>query len=376
MNVVISERFLPEQGGSIEWLINLFSKWPEPVELVTHSYESETIEFDSSNIKLHRLNILHKDWGLDSIDSIRKYFRIFLYVYKLTKSKQNVNIYCTKVIPEAFPIMILKIFRKNTKIYSFVHGEELLAYESSKQLKVLFWLTIKFIDKCFANSSHTKRQLEKLSKNIPVILSNPCIDIESFTLDTNKNNLRKSIEIPEDVFVLISVSRLVQRKNHKAVIKAVKELKKEHKVLYLIIGEGEEKEALKKLVLESELTNEVKFIGRVSESDKVNYLYSADLYVSPGIKLEYDQEGFGISFVEAQACGLPVVAGNSGGEEDAVLDKKTGYILKKTDSLLDVISLFINNREKYDSFSKEALSFAKRFDVKKSVKTLYENLLK
>ncbi len=74
------------------------------------------------------------------------------------------------------------------------------------------------------------------------------------------------------------------------------------------------------------LEKHVRFMGHVSEVDKFRLLHVSDLYVSSS-----QHEGFGIVFLEAMACGLPVVCYDHGGQTDFLDDGKTGFLLPLND---------------------------------------------
>ena len=371
MNIVFTERFYPENGGSIEWLFNLFSVWPAPVIFLTHKYDQNFQNL--KNIQIFQDNLLHKDWGLNKSDSIIKYYRAFKILLKLSKGKEHTNIYCAKIIPEAIPAIILKLFRKNVKVYCFVHGEELLVYNTSRQLKLFFKITKNFIEKFVANSNNTKKLLLNYTKDENIIVSYPCISINQDLKIKSKLQLREKYNILPNTKVLLSIARLVERKNHKAVILALKSIiESKPDILYLIVGDGEYREPLELLVKENNLTRNTRFIGKVDNKTKDEIYSLSDIFLLPGKKIETDFEGFGVSFIEAQSYGLPVIAGNTGGEGEAILDNQTGFIVDNDDNLLEKLQILLDNKTLYDEFSKKALEFSKQFSNNTSAEKLYQ----
>lgn len=103
---------------------------------------------------------------------------------------------------------------------------------------------------------------------------------------------------------VIFVGRLIREKNVDILIKAISLLKKDlPDIKCLIIGDGPERDKLKKLTIDLKLTKNVKFVGFLSNHDDVvSYLKSSKVFVLPSVR-----EGFGIAALEANACGLPVV---------------------------------------------------------------------
>jgi phosphatidylinositol alpha-1,6-mannosyltransferase len=140
---------------------------------------------------------------------------------------------------------------------------------------------------------------------------------------------------------LLTVARLDLNKGHDRVLEALAILKAQGiKPQYIIVGQGDEEIRLRKMTQILGLENQVEFTGFISRNQLPSIYNSCDIYVmaSREIPGRLDLiEGFGISFLEASASGLPVVAGNSGGVSDAVRNGKTG-ILVHPDNPEDIAS--------------------------------------
>jgi len=133
--------------------------------------------------------------------------------------------------------------------------------------------------------------------------------------------------------VLLTVSRLDQRKGHDVVLRALRRLPEN--VIYLIAGRGREEQQLRKLAAELGVVDRVRFLGFVPDEDLPTVYNLCDVFVMPnrvteGTRLEGDIEGFGITFLEAGSCGKPVVGGKSGGAVEAVVDGETGLLVDPT----------------------------------------------
>jgi glycosyltransferase involved in cell wall biosynthesis len=89
----------------------------------------------------------------------------------------------------------------------------------------------------------------------------------------------------------------------------------------VIAGDGKERKALEKLAAE-QAPGRVLFVGKISRPELYRYYSAADLFVFPGIG-----ESLGLVFLEAQACGLPVIAFDNAGVPEAVQDGKTGFLM-------------------------------------------------
>jgi phosphatidylinositol alpha-1,6-mannosyltransferase len=127
---------------------------------------------------------------------------------------------------------------------------------------------------------------------------------------------------------VLGISRLVPRKGFDTVIRAVAQLAPHRPHLKLVIAStGRDEERLKKLA--QELSAPVVFLGRVPHDDLPALYGCADVF-SMMCRNRWgglEQEGFGIVFVEAAACGVPQIAGDSGGAAEAVQDGITGFVM-------------------------------------------------
>lgn len=130
--------------------------------------------------------------------------------------------------------------------------------------------------------------------------------------------------------IILTVGRLVIRKGHDKIIESLPQVAaKIPDILYCIVGIGDQEEKLRNQVRKLGLENYVRFLGRVS-SEELPILYNAcEVFVMPSREIEQGGhiEGFGIVFLEANACGKPVIGGRSGGVTEAIRDAHTGYLV-------------------------------------------------
>jgi len=146
--------------------------------------------------------------------------------------------------------------------------------------------------------------------------------------------LRESLGIAEKK-VIVSVGRLVHRKGQDHLIEAMPEiLKRVPSAHLLLVGEGPYREHLQKLVTENKLEKAVTFIGRIQYKELPMYICAGNIFAMPSRSrlMGLEVEGLGIVYLEASACGLAVLAGNSGGAPDAVVQNKTGLVVDGTDN--------------------------------------------
>lgn len=187
-----------------------------------------------------------------------------------------------------------------------------------------------------AGDYSTKEAIRAAKQNLPVCVIPPGVDIDRFKpLDEQaRSNIRERFNFKDDDEVILTLSRLVPRKGMDVLISATSELVKTRPRAHLLIaGTGRDLRRLKAL---AQSTNApVTFLGFVSD-DEVAELYGMADVFGMICRVRWgglEQEGFGIVFLEAAACGVPQIAGRSGGADEAVLEGETGFVVDNpTDS--------------------------------------------
>lgn len=130
--------------------------------------------------------------------------------------------------------------------------------------------------------------------------------------------------------VLFTIGRLVKRKGVAWFVENVMP-RLEDSCLYVVAGEGAERRAIQEEVDRYDLQGRVLLLGEVSNEDRKLIYNASDIFIMPNITVPGDVEGFGITALEAGSCGLPVVASNIQGLRDAVIDRRTGYLVEEGD---------------------------------------------
>ena len=236
---------------------------------------------------------------------------------------------------------------KAKKIIVLAHGQEFL---SIKKKKKRIENNLKNVSSIICSSSYTSTLINdlKISKVQRIVIP-PTYSLKAIT--NNRNDILKNT----DKVFLLTICRLEERKGIIPVLKSLSEMNND-KVLkpffWNICGEGLQAEEIKKCIKDLNLSKNVKLVGKVNTQEKESFLEKSDLFVMPSYKVNNSIEGFGISYVEAAAYGVPSIAGIEGGVKDAVLDSKTGWCVDPLDklALTDTLKSAINNkklREKY-----------------------------
>ena len=177
----------------------------------------------------------------------------------------------------------------------------------------------------------------------------PGIDVDHFT-PVDSTQLRKELNL-EGKKVIVSVGRLVHRKGQDHLIESMPQILESVPDAHLLmVGKGPYLEHLAKLVALNKLENHVSFIGRIQYAELPRFICAGDIFAMPSRSrlAGLEVEGLGIVYLEASSCGLPVIAGSSGGAPDAVIDGVTGFVVDGTDNqqIAKAAIELLNNPEK------------------------------
>jgi phosphatidyl-myo-inositol dimannoside synthase len=150
-------------------------------------------------------------------------------------------------------------------------------------------------------------------------------------IDTH--GLPERFALPNRSRWLLTVARLDPHKGVDTVLRALPAIvARAPDVQYAVVGSGPERAWLEQLARRTGVADRVHFLGHVADSALPSLYNMASVYVGASRRAEpINVEGFGISFVEASACALPIVAGDSGGVADAVRDGETGLLVSPED---------------------------------------------
>jgi phosphatidylinositol alpha-1,6-mannosyltransferase len=269
-------------------------------------------------------------------------------------------------LPEGFLAWLLRR-RLGIPYLVYVHGEELNVARTSRELTWMMRRALWNAELVVANSGNTARLLQAgwpISRDRLHVL-HPGVDTRQFRPVPRDLNVRRQLGW-NDRPVVLTVGRLQRRKGHDQVIRSLPAIRKAvPDVLYAIVGDGQERRRLEAVVDELELRGNVLFHGEL-HSDKLLCAYQqCDLFALPNQDVAGDIEGFGIVLLEAQSCGKPVVAGQSGGTAETMNSPVTGIVINSADipSLAATIQdLLLNDQRRQRMGSAARTWVVERFD--------------
>lgn len=175
-------------------------------------------------------------------------------------------------------------------------------------------------------SAYTKEKILELVKCFyPIDIIHNGVHFERFQKKVDTESIRNRYHGKK---ILLTVGGLWGRKGHDLVLKAMPQILQDHpEAMYVIVGDGNGRTDLEVLTTELGIQHSVDFVGRKSGDELVAYFQAADVYVHTPKVVGLKFEGFGIVYLEASACGKPIVATDAGGIRDAVQDGETGIVV-------------------------------------------------
>jgi L-malate glycosyltransferase len=214
-----------------------------------------------------------------------------------------------------------------------------------------------FIASISNDTTKRLREYYEVDKEVRTI----AIPYEPFKL---KKTSRKALGLKKGIIYTISTGRLVKRKGFDFLIKSIAKLNNSN-IHSLILGDGPEKENLQRLAKKLNISNQIHFLGFVSEKKKFQYLSNSDIYV-----LSSRHEGFGIVLQEAMQVGLPIISTNNGGQTDFIEEGGNGYLIKfgDEDGLVKALNKLLKDNRMREKMGKENVKKIKEFGLRRIVK--------
>ncbi len=364
--LIISGEFPPFAGGAgtyCNYLVKALSKRGHNVTLLTKDYK-EKRDLQSQ---------VDEDLAKQNVKCIRMPYSKFTFIFSWYRTilnflKHNTDIdfviFNGNIVPLVCCKAALKKFLK--KYITIQHG--LSAYDTldKNRFAALFYKR-QMLDNFFKNavaniavSRELKDKLEQSVKmpNLHVILN--CIDNEAFTF-IPQNKDKKALH-------LTTASRLIPGKNTIAVVRLFAKLRNDFPNLYLnIAGTGSELERLKEEAERLQVAPFVNFTGQLNTKELCKLYQQSDVFI-----LLSFYESFGLVYLEANACGMPVIGSDIGGTREAIDDGVTGFVvsLDNENEIYEKTKLLLGDKALRDKMGQAG---KKRVDENFSLDTLGKN---
>jgi glycosyltransferase involved in cell wall biosynthesis len=359
--LIFSHEFPPFGGGAgvvaYQYCIELQKQGYE-VTLLTRNQD----EFPDTLNNINIISVVHipKIWylvyfiNLKAID-LNKFDSIILndiaagYVAGKYFDKEILN-RCIPILHGSEPENIYNNSSVFFKFMRFKHNYDYMLNNSKKIVAVSNYMKEKFLEETtFTNKNKIEVVYSGLSDDFFAEKKVNCTDVYNYV----------------DKEIILSVSRIEKKKGFLDMYELFKKLISiDENYIWIIIGDGSFKNELEEMVKKDRLQNSVIFKGKTHRNELYKYYKCADVFWL----LSHYKESFGLVYLEAQAYGCPVIGYSRFGVKEAIIDKKTGFLVQTQDEVLDILS-----SKKYLELKQEdVLSFAARFSLSEQGKVLEE----
>lgn len=321
--LVLSELFLPTKGGTAVWAAEVYKRLGgKEIHIITADVPGAA-EVDAVHPNsIHRLDLKRVRWLRP--ESLLMYARFLFKSMWLALTHRFDAIHAFRSLPEGLVAWVVArlTFRP---IVIYAHGEELTGWGSGRKYQAMRF-ALRHADRVIANSENTRDTLLEMGvAEDRITLIYPGVDVMVFRPGLDASGLRESLGIDPNEKLVFSVGRLSRRKGFDQLIRAIAQLRREGMpVRYVLAGIGEDRDYLDSLILEHNLRGAAHMLGAVAIEDLPRWMNACDVFAMPNREINGDNEGFGMVFIEAAACGRPSLAGNAGGTGSAVLHEVTG----------------------------------------------------
>jgi phosphatidylinositol alpha-1,6-mannosyltransferase len=345
-HLLLTYDFPPIGGGIARWMAELARRYPAGSLIVSTGQQADASDVDAGfPNRIDRLGVPSR--RLRTIQGVLLWSRRAAVLARSTGAE---FIWCGNIKPAAYPAK-WTMERTGVPFGILLHGGDLLIlqhqiHQSAVKRKTAAAL-LGSAAVLVANSEWTRDRCLTVLRELELDVAPDRVRV--VPLGADETFFRPGVD-PHEVRAryqlepgrwLLSVARLTRHKGIDTALQALSRLAPEHPDLrYAVVGSGEERDALEAEARDLGVADRVRFLTDVPDGDLPALYNCAEIYLGVSRLMEQRVEGFGISLAEASACGLPVIAGRSGGIPAAVRDGETGILVDadRADAVANAVS--------------------------------------
>ncbi|NNN45448.1 MULTISPECIES: glycosyltransferase family 4 protein [unclassified Vibrio] len=358
--LIFSHEYPPKIGGAgivAQEYAHCLSAAGHDITVLTQLTEEDNLRSDSKIFHVVRVKAKNRFWFLS---------------YRYAANWDSFDLIILNDVGAAYTAGLFFNSELLTKCVMLLHGSEpetVFINPTLIRKLSLFKLTyLRALNKCKKIISVSDFMKDKFvnytglfSLESKIVVIHNFIDQELFKPSIDKS-FRTDVGLPDDAFLLVSVSRIVFGKGYLEKINIFENLVNNFKrdIYWLIVGDGEDLEYLKNVVSEKKLTKRIIFLGAVPRNKLPRIYSNSNLFWL----LSNYEESLGLVYIEAQACGCPALGWNSSGVREAIINDENGYLVNSEDEIIELFVL--NNFKKLDI--NKIVNFSSNFHSDKLVK--------
>lgn len=325
----ITNDFGPRAGGIETFVIGLIERTPRNSILVYTSNQGDTSEYDRKWLEDYGVEVIR-----DKSKILLPSFRVGKQARKILRKNEITRVFFGAAAPLALLSQGLRRAGA-TRIVALTHGHEVWW----AKVWPFTWLIRRIgsgVDVLTYLGSFTKNAISRpLSKSATsaMVRIAPGINTEHFAPINDGGKLKRELDL-DGKRVIVSVGRLVHRKGQDTLVEALPKILKSYPDAHLLfVGVGPHLAYIHKRAVQLGVLGSISFVGRVQYRELPQFISVGEIFAMPSRSrlAGLEVEGLGIVYLEASACGLPVVGGLSGGAPDALLEGETGFAVDGRD---------------------------------------------
>ena len=351
--LLLTYDFPPIGGGIARWMAELAKRYPPGSLVVSTGQHPDSPDVDSTlPNRVDRLPLAAR-----KLRTLRGLLFWSRRATVLTRECGVEFIWCGNMKPAAYPAK-WTMERLGTPFGVLLHGGDLLILQHQVHQSLLKRRTARALISSaavlVANSRWTRERCLNLLSELELEAGDDLVQVVPLGADhvffrpgVDTTMVRERYGLGEGRW-LLSVARLSRHKGVDTALKALAGLASRYSDLrYAVVGSGEELEALEEEARQLGVGDRVRFLTEVPDRDLPALYNVAEVYLGLSRLMEQRVEGFGISIAEASACGIPVVAGRSGGIPEAVREGETGFLVdaERPDGVAEAVGRLLDDQE-------------------------------
>jgi len=353
--LIITMEFPPQVGGIATYIEKMLGDFdPSQVLVLAPPLRKGEENFDDKYpFRVIRKKLLYPKFIWP------RWIKLLGIVKRIVKEYNIEAIHVHHALPVGYAALRMKQ-KFNIPFLLFSHGTDIQAASRDARKRKMLTKIGNAAEQIIVNSESLGLRLRnafpELGKKVTVLY--PCpndnffrdVSFDEYTKMKNQLSL-------EGKRVLLSASRLVDGKGFTELIRYIPTITQHYPdVVWLIVGDGEKRDVLLEMIKKYNLHNIVRFMGEVPHEEMPVYYAIADIFVLLTHPFEGKEEGLGLVFLEAAARALPIVAGRSGGVEEAVIHGETGLVVDafNESEVLEALKMYIEDDEYAKTMGKNA----------------------
>jgi phosphatidylinositol alpha-1,6-mannosyltransferase len=326
----ITNDFGPRAGGIETFVIGLIERTPRGLVIVYTSAQENSARYDQEWLENYGVEVIR-----DKSKILLPSLRVGRQVRQLVRERKIKKVFFGAAAPLALLSQGLRRAGVE-KIVALTHGHEVWW----AKVWPFTWAirrigngvdTLTYLGSFTATAIGSS--LSRKAKSSMVRIA-PGIDTSHFSPSSQANQLRHELEL-DGKRVIVSVGRLVHRKGQDTLVESLPLILSEFPEAHLLfVGVGPHLEYIHKRAIQLGVLDHISFVGRVQYQELPKFISVGEIFAMPSRSrlAGLEVEGLGIVYLEASACGLPVVGGLSGGAPDALIEGETGFAVDGLDS--------------------------------------------